>query len=706
MVDKKILELIDKMTLDEKIGQLNQEGIRDTEELRQRIREGKIGSIILTNSSTAGNEKQQAVMCELLNELERVAVEESRLGIPIIFGRDIIHGHHVVMPIPLATAATFNTDITKKAYRVIAKEASNEGVQWTFSPMIDVSRDPRWGRCVEGFGEDPYLAGKFAGAIIEGFQGDNYDAKESIAACAKHYIGYGAVEGGRDYGKSEISDYTLRNFYLPPFKEAVKSGVATVMSSFNEISGQPVTSSRYLLNDVLKEELGFDGFIVSDWYSIAQLINQGVAENDKDAAMLAANAELDMDMVDKCYINNLSELVSEGKVSEETIDRMVYRILKIKSLFGLFDNPYVTPETIDYEEHKKIAKQCSDEAIVLLKNKNNILPLSKDEKVGFVGPFLHEKRSHLGTWSLDPDISMVSSISEEVRKCSDKAVMADSMYLWDEILMSIKTVDTVVVLLGESFKVTGEACGLVNIELPVEQLEYVKKIKNIGKKVIGVLCFGRPIGLLDADMYFDAILYAWHSGTMASKSIVDILYGNVSPSGRLPMSFPRKTGQVPIYYNYPLLPRDSSNYYDGYSSYHDVSGMPMYPFGYGLSYTTFEYGKPVCECKHLTLDELKNGKCFEISIEVKNTGNVDCKETCQCYVNDKIASMTRPIKELKGFSKKLIPAGETKTFKFKLGFDELAFYNAKGEFVVESGEFLVYVGADCTTTENITICVE
>lgn len=594
------------MTLDEKIGQLNQVKQNNSEELKEDIKKGKISSFILANSSTAGNDEQSKANKKLLEELQKIAVEESPSGIPIIFGRDVIHGHSIVMSVPLASAASFNPELITEGYRFVAKEAANDGIHWTFSPMMDISRDPRYGRCVEGFGEDPYLSSKMAVASIKGFQGDDLSDKNSIAACAKHYICYGAAEGGRDYANAEVSDYTLRNFYLKPFAESVKCGVATVMSSFNEISGQPLSSSRYLLYGLLKKELGFDGFIISDWAAVEQLVWQGVAQDKKDAARLAANAQLDMDMTDKCYIENLRELSEEGKVSE-------------------------------------------------------------DEKVLITGPFAYEKKSHLGTWTLDFDITRTDCIAD-VFKQRSKNVIAPEYRLWDDILPDLRNTDTVIVALGESAKVTGEANSLADISFPLEQLEFVKKIKRLNKKVIGILCFARPIALQEAEPYFDAILYAWHSGTMAAHSIADIVYAKVNPSGKLPMTFPRCTGQIPIYYNYPTLSRNKKSYYGEGESYHDYKSTPMYPFGYGLSYTEFEYSEPYCEKRTLSLAELKNGQKFKVTATVKNTGDRDGAQTVQCYVYDVIASMTRPLKELKGFEKKFIRTGESASFEFEIGY--------------------------------------
>lgn len=708
-IEKKISKLLNEMTLKEKIGQLHQEPLYPdkVEQIKEKIRNGEIGSLILATSANAGNDEQHKNAVELLNELERIAVEESRMGIPVIFGRDVIHGHNTVLPVPLALAATFNPELVEKSYRCVAKEAANDGIHWAFSPMIDISRDPRWGRCIEGVGEDPYLGEKMAEAVVRGFQGDDYTKKDSIAACAKHYIGYGAVEGGRDYGKAEISDYTLRNYYLKPFKAAVDAGVATVMNSFNEVSGMPTTASEYLLNDLLKKQLSFEGFVVSDWGTVWLLMRQGIAKDEYEAAQLALNAGLDMDMVSGCFENNLEKLVNDGKVSVETIDKAVFRILYIKFLFGIFENPYLT-KPIEYsdKEHEKTAKCCSDESLVLLKNKNYILPLSADTKILVTGPFANEKRALLGSWTLDGDMKKVRTFKEAFKDRGETVVFPDSDYLWDDCLKGIRKYDAVVVLLGESQKMTGEANSLAHIELPLEQLELVKKLHRLGKPIIGVMSFGRPIALEEAEPYFDAILYSWHSGTYTADSVLSVLYGDENPSGCVPMSFPRCTGQIPIYYNYP----DGMNYGKFYYSedvfaYNDNRSTPLYPFGYGLSYTEFEYSNIYCPEECISYKDISNGKKFRIYATVKNTGSYDGKETSQCYIRDKIASMTRPLKELKGISKNYFKVGEEKQICFELGFDELAFYNANAEFKPEPGEFEIYVGRDCYAPMCFTITI-
>lgn len=702
---EQILALIGKMTLHEKIGQLNQEYAEnvDIKQFKNKIRNGEIGSIILACSATAGNDGAVLLDTELTKELQRIAVEESKHKIPIIIGRDVIHGHKTVLPIPLALSATFNKALIKKGYEMVAREAKNDCIHWTFTPMLDVSRNPRWGRCIESPGEDPYLGEIMAEAVVTAFQ-DN-----GIAACAKHYIGYGAGEGGRDYGNAEISDYTLRNYYLRAFKKAIDCDVATVMNSFNTISGQTTSSSEYLLKDVLRDELNFKGFVISDWGAVEQLVNQGLAEDKKDAAAVAINAGVDMDMCDLCYADYLEQLVKEGKVSEKTIDEAVFRVLSIKDKYGLFENPYPQNTISNHIENDKIAESCSDEALVLLKNKNGILPLSNESKIVASGPFLHEKRSLLGNWTLDYDLKRVKSFCEVLQETNKNVAIAMSPYLWDECLPSVKNADAVIVFLGESFRVNGEANCMAEIEIQKEQFEFVKRVSRLGKPVIGVMCFGRPIALGDAERYFDAILYAWQSGTRTAQSVIKALYGEINPCGKLSMSIPRTTGQTPIYYNDYKTGRRPKYYYekakDGWDTYRDIESTPLYPFGYGLSYTDFEYFDIKCEKAEISLDELKQGKKVKVSIDVKNIGDFSGKETVQFYINDLCATMSRAWKELKGASKIYIEKGEKKTVSFEMGFEELGFYNSENKFVVEPGEFYAYIGKDCCTENKIKIVV-
>ncbi len=708
---KRAREILSKMTLKEKIGQLNQEAFlfKDSEVIKERVRKGELGAIILATSATAGNDKQEKVYYEVIDEIQKTALEESRTGIPLLFGRDIIHGYNTVFPVPLALSATFNPELVRKGYEYIAKETKNNGVNWTFAPMIDISRDPRWGRCIEGIGEDPYVGEVMAEAIVKGFQGEEL-SPSSVAATAKHFIGYGAVEGGRDYDKTEISDYTLRNFYLRPFKKAVDAGCATVMNSFNEINGTSTAASKKLLRGMLKGELSFEGFVISDWGSVEKLVFSGQAQDKKEAAEISVNAGMDMDMVCRAFFENLEELVAEGKVKEDVIDEAVARILGVKLKLGLFENPYVKKQDINVEEVEACAEKCANEALVLLKNKDNILPLKKDEAVLFTGTFLLEKHSHMGSWSADGDASRVKSIKDVILERGIKTAFPESDYLWDGVLPFVRMADKVVIALGESRKVTGETNSLAKIELPAEQLEFIKRVHALGVKIIGVLAFGRPVALSEAEPYLDAILYVWHSGTKAADSIVSALYGDVNPSGRLPMSFPRFTGQIPIYYNrqkgtvplYSYYGEDNKRVH----SYHDAMATPMYPFGYGLSYTEFSYGEILSDKHKISLDDLKEGDGFTVSITVKNTGEREGAEVTQLYITDKVSRMVRPIKELRAFSKNVIKPGEEITLNFLVDFEKLGYYNEDGEFTVEKGEFDIYIGKDSYANDKITVSVE
>lgn len=684
-----IKELIKSMTLEEKIGQLNQCAYipDNVDVVEERIREGKVGSIIFAQSAFAGNDSPHSVNYEKANHLQKIAVEETESHIPIMFGRDVIHGHKTVFPIPLAMAASFNMELIKESYECIAKEAYNDGIKWTFAPMLDLSRDPRWGRIIESTGEDPYLAQKVAKAVITGFQGDDYSKDGKLCACAKHYVGYGASEGGRDYNRTEISEYTLRNFYLKAFKSAVETGVGTVMSAFNEVSGQPVTSSRHLLTEVLKEEFGFGGFVVSDWGSIKQLIDQGVAENEKICAELSLKAGLDMDMVDDIYNKYACELVKEGKLSEDIIDEAVYRVLCIKEKAGLFDNPYTNPVNVDRVYNAQMAKKMAEESIVLLKNIDNILPLSTTQKIYIDGEMKDDVRAILGSWTLDGIVEEMVTISQGIERYITPVVNSNEA-------------DVVILAIGESHTVTGEAHSLADIDMKVEHIELAKKYRAMGKKVVGVFNFGRPIAMENGEKYFDAILYAWHSGTQTGNAVADVLFGKTNPNGHLPVTLPRKTGQIPLYYNFTKGARPVNEYYEHaedrfINNYDDCKGSPLYPFGYGLSYTKFEYSNPRMVSN--------NGSEFVVGITVKNIGEVDGKELVQCYVCDEVASSMRPIRELKGFEKVFLNKGEEKEILFRLGEDELGFYNMKNEFVVEEGAFTVYLGGNAICDNKLTL---
>lgn len=712
MFDQKIDDLLSKMTLKEKIGQLNQipepQSIEQIVEYKRMIRNGEIGSIILASSATAGNDAQHNVRVALCNELQKVAMEESPNHIPIIYGRDVIHGHHTVYPIPLASAASFNEELVEKCYRDVSEEATADGIHWTFSPMLDMSRDPRWGRVIEGPGEDPLVGAKMGQACIRGFQGEDMSKPNSLVACAKHYIGYGASEGGRDYHRTEISDYSLYNYYLPAFRAAIEAGVGTIMSSFNDVNGQPVTSSSKYLTEILRGKLSFDGFVVSDWAAVQQLIRQGVAESREDCAKYAIQAGVDMDMCDNCYIENLEKLVDRGEVSEELIDFSVRRILRIKFAKGLFHNPYCEERVVEREEHLINARNLASESMVLLKN-DNALPLKKESKVALLGPFVKEKRSLLGSWTLDFDIYNVGSLYETMRdRIGEDHIVTntDEAGLFDNSVQIARNSDVIVLALGESWEVTGEGRSLSEITLSVEQIELIRRVKNIGKKVVGVFFCGRPIAMQGVAEHLDAILYAWHSGTETANAVCDILFGDVVPSGKTTITFPRKTGHIPLYYNVTSSGRYVNGYYgeEGQSCYVDSIASPAYPFGYGLSYTTFQYSVPTVERSSLSLSELKEGKKFKVLISVENTGKYDGKEVVQLYIHDRVASSMRPLRELKAYKKIFIKQRESVHIEFEIGFDELGFYTEKGEYIVEPGVFDVFIGENCLTCNGI--CIE
>ncbi len=698
-----IEKLIEKMTLREKLLQLSQIMLSEhnIDEMKKLIEKDCYGSLILAAFSTTGNGDFNSLELDKLNEIQKIAVEKH--GIPIIYGHDVIHGYKINLPIPLALAATFNPELVKKGYEYVAMESRNDGIRWTFAPMLDVSRDPRWGRIVESTGEDPYLGCKMAEAIVKGFQGED---DTNVAACAKHYIGYGASEGGRDYHKTEISDYSLRNYYLRAFKAAVDSGVLTVMSSFNEISGQPVSSSKYLLTDVLRGELGFDGFVISDWEAVKQLIRQGVAETDEEAAIMALSAGLDMDMTDNFYVDNLEKSVRDGKLSEEIIDTAVRRVLKVKDKLGLFDNPYAEHIDLPKQEIRDAARKCAAESLVLLKNDNNVLPLKKEETICVMGSMAFDTINIVGSWTADTDYSENVSVYEGLKAKSDNIIQYNCHTPENHTMGNLKQCDKILIVLGEAKAVTGEANSMAKTELTPAQKFVIERAREAGKPVVGVLLFGRPIALENNADYFDALIYAWHPGAQAGNAIADILYGEASPSGRLPVTMPKYSGQIPIYYNCPPSGRDVDGYYNpNADNYRDVTGRPLYPFGYGLTYTTFEYGKINIGESNVSLDDINSGKKVKLSVTVKNTGDFDAAETVQCYIRACKSSMTRPIKELKGFDKLFISKSESKTTEFEIGFDELGFYNGNGKFVVEPGEFKIYIGKDAWCEDCVSLRV-
>ncbi len=706
----KAQQMIDKMTLKEKIGQLNQITVvayqNDREPLYAMIRNGEVGSIILASSATAGNDAQGHVNIEFYNKLQKIAVEESRLGIPMIYGRDVIHGHRTVFPLPLACAAAFNDELLEECYRDIAVEAAADGIRWTFSPMLDVCHDPRWGRIVEGPGEDPYVGSQMAKACIKGFQGNDISDKKSLVACAKHFVGYGASEGGKDYFRTEISDVTLNNYILPPYRAAVNAGVATVMSSFNDINGIPVTGSRKYLTDILRKKLGFDGFVVSDWGAVEQMEHSGFAEDRRECAKKAINAGLDLDMCDNCFAENLENLVESGEVSLETVDNAVMRILCVKLAAGLFERPYGESFDYDREKHLSDARKLASESMVLLKN-DGVLPLKKDITVALAGPFTHERRSLLGTWVLDGSKDETPNFFEALQnKLKDgKLFCCDRSGVFDNSSALSSSSDVVILALGESHWTTGENHSVSDISLSKEQTELVNKIHSFGKKVVGVFFCGRPMALGDVAENLDAILYAWHSGSETANAACDILFGDTVPSGKTPVTFPRKATHIPLYYNVTSSGHPVNGYYgeNPENNYTDSIATPLYPFGYGLSYTEFRYSDLSIDKNSISLNDLSNGDAFTVCVNVTNIGKYDGKETVQLYIRDKIASVLRPLRELKGYKKVFIKQNETVTVKFVLSYNDLGFYNGNGEYTVEKGEFEIYVGENCLTDNKVVV---
>lgn len=706
LIDQQVDSLMQLMTLEEKIGQLIQVSGTGAE-VEQSVRLGKIGSIL--------NEVNPAA----INKIQKIAREESRLGIPIIVGRDVIHGFKTIFPIPLGMAATWNPELIEKGTAIAAAEAASVGINWTFAPMLDVSRDARWGRIAESFGEDTYLCSRMGIAMIRGFQGNNLADKNSIAACAKHFAAYGAAEGGRDYNTVDLSMQILYNVYLSPFKAALDNGAATFMVSFNEINGIPSSGNEILVKQLLKDEWGFNGFVVSDWASIQEMINHGFASDNKHAAELAFNAGVDMEMVSTDYTDYLKDLLQEGKVDKGMLDDAVRRILRVKFQLGLFDNPYVETN-ISFDQldsaHLALAKETAVQSIVLLKNEKGILPLPKTiSKIAIIGPMADDGYEQLGTWVFDGEerhsITPLKTIGGMLG--ADKVLYEKALrYSRDkdesdftDALQKARRADAVVVMVGEESILSGEAHCRADLTLPGKQAELIQTIKKAGKPVIVVVMAGRPLVLKNIEPYCDAILYAWHPGTMAGPAIADVLFGTYNPSGKLPVSFPVMSGQEPLYYSHKSTGRPADeNLYTSIDSipvrafqtslgntshYIDAGYKPAYCFGYGLSYTTFQYANLSLNKKEITVSDT-----LKVTIEVSNTGQVDGYEIVQLYVKDVVGSITRPVKELKNFKRVFLQKGSTQLIEFSLTASELAFYGKDMKLKAEPGDFIVYIGGN------------
>lgn len=719
--DKRVVDLLSRMTLEEKIGQLQQvNGFygQIPEQFKEDLKAGRIGSVL--------NE----VTVETINEIQRIAVEESRLGIPVIIGRDVIHGFKTVFPIPLGQAATFNPELVEEGARIAAREAWSSGVHWTFAPMIDISRDARWGRIAESCGEDPFLASVMGAAMVRGFQGDDLSAKGTILACAKHFAGYGAAEGGRDYNTTLIPEGELRNVYLRPFKAAKDAGVGSFMSGFNDLNGIPATGNKFLLRQVLRNEWGFDGFVVSDWASITEMIAHGFAADEKDAALKAITAGVDMEMATTSYRNHLEELEKEGKVDEALIDDAVYRILKVKFDLGLFEHPYVEKEDryqFAKPEYLQVAQKAAEQSMVLLKNENGILPLKKDMKVAVIGPMAHQKYEQLGTWVFDGDPALSVTPLEAVQAAwgeqNVKFVEALSYSRsydktqFPAALRAARQADVVLLCLGEEAIISGEAHCRANLTLPGAQSELLAELTKAGKPIVMVVMAGRPLGIGDDIAKADAVLYAFHPGTMTGPALADLLLGKAVPSGKLPVTFPKSSGQIPIYYNHkntgrPVEPENWKHIDEipvntpqtslgNTSHYLDLGYEPLYPFGYGLSYTTFKYSDLKVETPEVAL-----GDTVRASVLLTNTGDFEAEEVVQLYVRDLVASVTRPVKELKAFKRVRLAPGESVRVDFALNTDELAFFNQDMVELTEPGTFNLWIGGSSATSEFVSFEVK
>lgn len=768
-VEKRIENLISKMTLEEKIGQMNQvsffavddkaiaqyseddmntflermgiAGGQGQKKPSQMTKAEKVALIRQAAAQMLDNSIIQPVKAggigsllnvtdsEMVNKLQKEAMENSRLGIPLIIGRDVIHGFKTIFPIPLGQAASFSPQIVEEGARVAAVEARSTGVTWTFAPMLDISRDARWGRIAESLGEDPYLAGVLGAAMVKGFQGNgNLNDPNSVAACVKHFVGYGAAEGGRDYNSTNIPPILLHNVYLSPFQQAIKAGAATLMTSFNDNDGIPASGNSYILKKILRDEWKFDGFVVSDWASMTEMIAHGFAKDGKQVAEISANAGLDMEMVSGSYVQYLPQLVKEGKVSVETIDNAVRNILRIKFRMGLFENPYVDTkkESVLYADaHLKAARQAAIESAILLKNDNNTLPLSRGKKVAIIGPMADAPHDQMGTWVFDGDknytVTPLAALKGEYKDVNyvyeqGLAYSPDkSTANFEKAKQAAASADVAVVFLGEEAILSGEAHSLSNINLIGLQSDLLKAVKSAGKPVVLVIMAGRPLTIEGDLPYADAVLFNFHPGTMGGPAILDLLFGKANPSGKLPATFVREVGQIPMYYNHnntgrpapeKVMTLDDIALEAGQTSlgntsfYLDSGKDPLFPFGYGLSYTTFEYSNITLSASTIPMNGI-----LTVKATLKNTGSVDGTEVAQLYVQDIVGSVVRPVKELKGFQRVALKAGEAKTIEFKLTTDDLAFYGRDLVKKAEKGDFNVWVGGHSNATLKGTFSV-
>lgn len=727
-MDKFVSDLMSRMTLQEKIGQLNLQvagdittGQAQDTQVAGLVKEGKMGGVF----NLKGVEKIKA--------LQKIAVEQSRLGIPLLVGMDVIHGYETIFPIPFALSCSWDLAAIEEAARIAAKEASADGINWVYSPMVDICVDARWGRISEGNGEDPYLGAQIAGAMIRGYQGD-YSSRENVMACMKHFALYGAVESGRDYNTVDMSRLRMYNQYFPPYKAAIEAGAGSVMSSFNIVDGVPATANKWLLDDVLRKQWQFDGFVATDYGSIGEMMPHGVGGDLKRASALALNAGTDMDMCSMGFLGTLEQSVKDGTVSEETINTACRRVLEAKYKLGLFADPYKYCDTkrpkkdIFTADNRAAARRIAAETFVLLKNQDNLLPLKREGKIALIGPLADTRANMAGTWCVAYTPDKYSTLKEGFeRALKGKAellyaqgcnLMADAerqraaefgktinrgddAALKAEALAVAAKADVIVCAMGESAEMSGECASRSDLRLPDVQRELLAELVKLGKPVVMLNFSGRPTVLTWEQDNVDAILNVWFGGSEAADAICDVVFGDVAPSGRLTMTFPRTTGQLPMYYNHlntgRPVPEGTKEFRKYASNWLDVVNDPLYPFGYGLSYTTFSYGKP---------SVTGSGRSFKATVAVTNTGSKDACEVVQLYMHDPVASIARPVKELKGFRRIMLKAGETKEVTFDITEKDLSYYDAEGRQVFEPGKFDIMLGHDSRSLQTVSITAE
>ena len=724
--DAKVDSILSLMTLDEKIGQLNLPGAGDVttgqaknSDIAKKIEAGMVGGLLNLTS------------VEKIMEVQKIAVEKSRLKIPLLFGLDVIHGYRTTFPIPLGLSTSWDMKLIENTARMAANEASADGINWTFSPMVDISRDPRWGRVSEGSGEDAYLGSEIAKAMVLGYQGDDLTNNNTIMSCVKHFALYGASEAGRDYNTVDMSKIRMYNEYLPPYKAAIDAGVGTVMASFNEVDGIPATGNKWLLTDLLREQWGFGGFVVSDYTGVNEMIDHGMGDLQTSSA-LALNAGLDMDMIGEGFLTTVKKSIEEGKIKMIKIDNAVRRILKAKYELGLFDDPYKYCDVnrakteIFTQENRNFAREVASQSMVLLKNEKQLLPLKRTGTIAVVGPLANTKENMAGTWSVATKQNTSIAFLEGIKKVAGDKVKIlyakgsnltydtelekratmfgkeinrndiSDVELLNEALKIASKADVIVAAMGESAEFSGESSSRTNIEIPQVQKDLLKALLKTGKPVVLVLFTGRPLVLKEESKTVPAILNVWFPGSEAGLAISDVLFGDVNPSGKLTATFPQNVGQVPIFYSHKNTGRPLQNKEGKFekftSNYIDERNEPVYPFGYGLSYTTFTYDN-----LRVSSDKMNENDTIEVTVNVTNSGNYDGKEVVQLYIRDLVGSVTRPVKELKGFQKIELKQGETKKVSFKLTIEDLKFYNYDLDFIAEPGTFEVFVGTNSDT---------